>query len=344
MSRKVARKYGYMPPSYQSSWNNKDEEEEDSASSKDSDEENTEDGEDSEDDNEKEDGDEDGDDNPLDPPVEDVNPSETIPIVDDYTPSIISSTTLKAGASPPKGLARIVDQTGPLVETIAPIAAAAAASSIMAGSGVIDPPSPGTSASSRLNSPAPANVKDITDPPKKKSIRAKGEDNNCDSPPAGAKAEKKERPTKHVPPPLDMEVDPPEVEGDGDNEASATVDVDEPENEQEQEAEVENEVEAEVEVEEPSPDDDLEVELESDLQPAHRAEALDVLATIELKFALLRERVYVEKMEGLAWEEKLVNDGEVSYGLIMLGLVLTSFHLRDTSGAHSYTERAVEAS
>jgi hypothetical protein len=50
--------------------------------------------------------------------------------------------------------------------------------------------------------------------------------------------------------------------------------------------------------------------LESDLQPAHRAEALDVLATIELKFALLRERVYVEKMEGLAWEEKLVNEGQ----------------------------------
>jgi hypothetical protein len=54
---------------------------------------------------------------------------------------------------------------------------------------------------------------------------------------------------------------------------------------------------------------DLEVEVDSDLQPAHRAEALDVLATIELKFALLRERVYVEKMEGLAWEEVLVGDG-----------------------------------
>lgn len=46
-----------------------------------------------------------------------------------------------------------------------------------------------------------------------------------------------------------------------------------------------------------------------DLQPAHRAEALDVLATIEIKFAMLRERVYVEKMEGLAWEEALVWEG-----------------------------------
>ncbi|KAG5635886.1 hypothetical protein H0H81_009767 [Sphagnurus paluster] len=58
-----------------------------------------------------------------------------------------------------------------------------------------------------------------------------------------------------------------------------------------------------------NPDDDGDMEVESDLQPAHRAEALDVLATIELKFALLRERVYVEKMETLAWEETLVNEG-----------------------------------
>ncbi|KAL6302269.1 hypothetical protein BKA93DRAFT_818568 [Sparassis latifolia] len=46
---------------------------------------------------------------------------------------------------------------------------------------------------------------------------------------------------------------------------------------------------------------ELELELDLDLQPAHRAEALDVLATIELKFALLRER--------LAWEENLVAEG-----------------------------------
>ena len=48
------------------------------------------------------------------------------------------------------------------------------------------------------------------------------------------------------------------------------------------------------------------------MQPAHRAEALDVLATIELKFALLREKLYVEKMEALAWEEALVANGTCS--------------------------------
>ncbi|KAI0772778.1 hypothetical protein BD413DRAFT_612272 [Trametes elegans] len=52
-----------------------------------------------------------------------------------------------------------------------------------------------------------------------------------------------------------------------------------------------------------------EVDLDADMQPAHRAEALDVLASIELKFALLRERLYVEKMDTLAWEEGLIANG-----------------------------------
>ncbi|KAI8989172.1 hypothetical protein BD414DRAFT_486298 [Trametes punicea] len=52
-----------------------------------------------------------------------------------------------------------------------------------------------------------------------------------------------------------------------------------------------------------------ELDLDSDMQPAHRAEALDELAAIELKFALLRERLYVEKMDTLAWEEGLIADG-----------------------------------
>ncbi|KAH9927981.1 Sds3-like-domain-containing protein [Epithele typhae] len=60
--------------------------------------------------------------------------------------------------------------------------------------------------------------------------------------------------------------------------------------------------------------DDMDVatpdmDLDSDMQPAHRAEALDVLAQIELRFALLRERLYVEKMESLAWEEGLIVEG-----------------------------------
>ena len=59
----------------------------------------------------------------------------------------------------------------------------------------------------------------------------------------------------------------------------------------------------------PLDEEECEGELEADMQPAHRAEALDVLAAIELKFALLREKLYVEKMEALAWEEALVANG-----------------------------------
>lgn len=59
----------------------------------------------------------------------------------------------------------------------------------------------------------------------------------------------------------------------------------------------------------PADEEECDPELEAEMQPAHRAEALDVLATIELKFALLREKLYVEKMEALAWEEALVAGG-----------------------------------
>ena len=87
-----------------------------------------------------------------------------------------------------------------------------------------------------------------------------------------------------------------------------------------------------IDVDEASPDNDLEAELEADLQPAHRAEALDVLATIELKFALLRERLYVEKMESLAWEESLVMDGKFTISLLKNR---THHPYRDPPGAHS---------
>ena len=61
------------------------------------------------------------------------------------------------------------------------------------------------------------------------------------------------------------------------------------------------EVDAEVE------DEAADAETEADLQHEHRAEALDTLATIELKFVLLCEHVYVKKMEALTWEEALVS-------------------------------------
>jgi hypothetical protein len=69
----------------------------------------------------------------------------------------------------------------------------------------------------------------------------------------------------------------------------------------------EDEQEPDVDVDD---DADAEIEPDQDLQPAHRAEALDVLAHIELKFALLRDKLYLEKMEDLAWEHNLVEDGE----------------------------------
>lgn len=44
----------------------------------------------------------------------------------------------------------------------------------------------------------------------------------------------------------------------------------------------------------------LDLEVNADMQPAHHAKALDILASIELKFALLQEHVYVEKTKGIA--------------------------------------------
>lgn len=93
-------------------------------------------------------------------------------------------------------------------------------------------------------------------------------------------------------------------------------DVDAPDVDPEIDAEPEAEVEAEPEVDiDLAENGEAEAEAEADeaeldLQPAHRAEALDVLAGIELRFALLRERLYVEKMEDLAMEEAMVLQGE----------------------------------
>ena len=43
----------------------------------------------------------------------------------------------------------------------------------------------------------------------------------------------------------------------------------------------------------------------------HRAEALDALAAIELKFTLLKECIYLDKINTIAWEEVLVNNGAI---------------------------------
>lgn len=66
---------------------------------------------------------------------------------------------------------------------------------------------------------------------------------------------------------------------------------------------------------EPDPDQDgepeieAEQEVENEIQPTQRAEALEILAAMELKFALLRERIYLDKMKAVADEERLVLDG-----------------------------------
>jgi len=102
----------------------------------------------------------------------------------------------------------------------------------------------------------------------------------------------------------------PEGEGEGDEDQEQELETNDVENEQDNENDNENENDEENE-EEPLPDADLE-DQEIELQPAHRAEALDVLASIGLKFAMLRERVYVEKMEILGWEERMVQACKLS--------------------------------
>ena len=94
--------------------------------------------------------------------------------------------------------------------------------------------------------------------------------------------------------------------------ADADVQDADPEVDAEPEAEVEAEPEVDIDLAE-NGEAEAEAEadeVELDLQPDHRAEALDVLAGIELRYALLRERLYVEKMEDLAMEEAMVLQGE----------------------------------
>jgi hypothetical protein len=98
-----------------------------------------------------------------------------------------------------------------------------------------------------------------------------------------------------------------------------------------------------VEVEDAEVEDEAaDAETEADLQHEHRAEALDALATIELKFALLRERVYVEKMEALAWEEALVENGVYRslYRSTCADISLSSFRI--ASGVIAFALRAIQ--
>lgn len=237
---------------------------------------------------------------PPEPESENETEDEEDDLKHTFSTSQVVMPPNKAKPVSPTALVHAINATLPAPQDIVNITAAAAASSIMAGSQVLNVPSPASSASgspgsSRSPSPAPSgkgsDAGDADDdlPSKTKLNKVPAFDKaqvdlveDDDTTPTASSSH-----AKKVPPLLEIDVDMPDV--DPENDPDRSVD--------------------DIEVDEPSPDDDLEVELESDLQPAHRAEALDVLATIELKFALLREKVYVEKMEGLAWEEELINQG-----------------------------------
>ncbi|KAJ1304446.1 hypothetical protein OPQ81_005593 [Rhizoctonia solani] len=98
------------------------------------------------------------------------------------------------------------------------------------------------------------------------------------------------------------EPDPEDEPAPGDD-SKASIDP-EPEPEPEEEPEQEPEPEPE-----PGPEPEAEIEIDPDMQPPHRAEALDVLAAMEVRFAELRERLYADKMEEAAREEAMILDG-----------------------------------
>lgn len=178
-----------------------------------------------------------------------------------------------------------VDVTAPSPSAIAPMVALAAQASIMAGSSILASPTPssnsslsGTPASSRSASPTLERADEDAAPLPSPKRASKPEATNINQLPASAST---------APAPKDKLAILAKI----------------------------GDAEADTEAASVAPDEldlELEVEMDADMQPAHRAEALDVLASIELKFALLRERVYVEKMEGIAWEETLIAEGAQS--------------------------------
>ena len=98
-----------------------------------------------------------------------------------------------------------------------------------------------------------------------------------------------------------------------------------------------------VEVEDAEVEDEVaDVETEADLQHEHCAKALDALATIKLKFALLREHVYVEKMEVLTREEALIENGAYHslYGSTCADISLSSFRI--ASRVIAFALRAIQ--
>jgi hypothetical protein len=167
-----------------------------------------------------------------------------------------------------------VDVTAPTPAAAATVAAAVAGSSIMAGSGIVEPPSPSSSAASSP-SPSPAPSRTLS------PVR-------------------RQKPSSTAKPASTKGADKAQVDGAAIAPGSPSA--------AKKAQPTEDTEPADIQVDEDEADADVDL-LEAELQPAHRAEALDALALIEIKFAMLRERVYVEKMEALAVEEKLIEDG-----------------------------------
>ena len=114
----------------------------------------------------------------------------------------------------------------------------------------------------------------------------------------------------------EAEIDEPEGEADADVTDAGVAEPTETPPDADGEEDIEVEVEAEAYAEpEPVPAEEGEedeaddaMEADTDLQPPQRAEALDILAGIEVKFAILRERIYIDKMEEIAQEEAMVRN------------------------------------
>lgn len=66
----------------------------------------------------------------------------------------------------------------------------------------------------------------------------------------------------------------------------------------------------------PDEEPEMEAEIENEIQPTQRAEALELLAAMELKHALLRERIYLDKMRFIAREEKLLTEGKLNFSTL----------------------------
>lgn len=184
-----------------------------------------------------------------------------------------------------------VDVTAPSHDAVAPIVAAASASSIMAGSALVDPASPSSTATSCSPTPASSRSPSPAPPPKTPATMPKSLLAPATVPDPPADNEEEEEEDDEVDELAQEEIAPPpkrKGKGRGKQKPDMRIDV---EVEREQDMDVDGDLEQ---------DDDMGAELESDLQPAHRAEALDVLASIEFKFGRLRETLYVERMEQLA--------------------------------------------